>query len=58
MAQGQGAGQPLFHESGATYAVGRAGSNTTATFLANAQGQVVGVTLRLNGAERSLRKVK
>jgi hypothetical protein len=54
----RGTPQPLVHESGATYAVGRAGSTTTATFLVDASGQVVGMLTRQNGAERTLRKVK
>ena len=58
IAQGDRAGQPLVHDAGATYAVGRAGSTTTATFMADGEGRVVGLVLRLNGAERGLRKVR
>jgi CubicO group peptidase (beta-lactamase class C family) len=54
----RGTPQPMVHESGATYAVGRVGSPTTATFLVDASGQVVGMLTRQNGAERTLRKVK
>jgi D-alanyl-D-alanine carboxypeptidase len=58
IAQGDRAGQPLVHEAGATFAVGRAGSTTTTTFLANADGEVVGMLIRLGGAERALRKIR
>lgn len=51
----RGSRQLLVHESGATYAVGRSGSTTT--FLVDADGQVVGMLTRQNGAERRLRKV-
>jgi hypothetical protein len=54
----RGTPQPMVHESGATYAVGRVGSPTTATFLVDADGQVVGMLTRQNGAERTMRKVK
>jgi D-alanyl-D-alanine carboxypeptidase len=54
----RGTPQPMVHESGATYAVGRAGSPTTTTFLVDAGGQVVGMLTRQNGAERTMRKVR
>jgi D-alanyl-D-alanine carboxypeptidase len=54
----RGTPQPMVHESGATYAVGRVGSSTTTTFLVDAAGQVVGMLTRANGAERTMIKVK
>lgn len=48
----------LVHESGATYRLGRGGSTTTTTFLADASGQVVGMLTRQEGAERTLRKIR
>ena len=48
----------LVHQSGATYAVGRARSTTTTTFFADAEGRVVGMLTRQNGVERSMRKIK
>jgi hypothetical protein len=53
-----GAPQPLVPESGATHAVGRAGSTVTTTFLVDASGAVVGMLTRRNGAERTMRKVR
>ncbi|HEX2188054.1 MAG TPA: serine hydrolase domain-containing protein [Longimicrobiaceae bacterium] len=49
----------MVHESGATYAVGSAGSGTTITFLADAEGRVVGFLARAAGSpDRRLRKVR
>ena len=54
----RGSRQPLVHESGATYAVGRNGSGSTATFLADADGQIVGILTRQDGKERTMRKIR
>lgn len=54
----QGGRRPLAHESGATYALGGDGPATTLTFLADAEGRVVGFLVRPDGApERRLRKI-
>lgn len=54
----QGARQPLVHESGATYTFGGDGSATTVTFLADAEGRVVGFLVQPAGEpERRLRKI-
>ncbi|HEU4883788.1 MAG TPA: hypothetical protein VFT45_16130, partial [Longimicrobium sp.] len=54
-----GGKSPLVHQSGATYTVGRAGSGTAITFLADAQGQVVGFLAQQAGSpDRRLRKVR
>jgi CubicO group peptidase (beta-lactamase class C family) len=50
---------PLVHQSGATYAVGSVGSGTAITFLADAQGRVVGFLAQAAGSpDRRLRKVR
>lgn len=50
---------PLVHESGATYRMGSAGSGTTITFLADAEGRVVGFLARDEGSpDRRLRKIR
>lgn len=50
---------PLVHQSGATYAVGSVGSGTTITFLADAEGRVVGFLARDAGSpDRRLRKIR
>jgi D-alanyl-D-alanine carboxypeptidase len=50
--------QPLVHESGATYALGGDGPATKLTFLADAEGRVVGFLAQPAGApERRLRKI-
>ncbi len=50
---------PLVHQSGASYALGSAGSTTTVTFLADAEGRVVGFLARQAGApDRRLRKIR
>lgn len=50
---------PLVHESGATYAVPELGPGTAITFLADAQGRVVGFLVRYEGASnRRLRKIR
>ena len=54
----RGERQPLVHESGATYALGGDGPATRVTFLADAEGRVVGFLAQPAGApERRLRKV-
>jgi hypothetical protein len=54
----RGERQPLVHESGATYALGGDGPATRLTFLADAEGRVVGFLVQPAGApERRLRKV-
>ncbi len=54
----QGQRQPLVHESGATYALGGDGPATTVTFLADAEGRVVGFLARQAGSpDRRLRKI-
>lgn len=54
----QGERRPLVHESGATYVLGGEGHPTTVTFLADAEGRVVGFLARPDGApERRLRKL-
>jgi D-alanyl-D-alanine carboxypeptidase len=54
----RGTPQPLVHESGATYAVGKAGSTTTTTFLVDASGEVVGMHTRQGSTERVIRRVR
>jgi CubicO group peptidase (beta-lactamase class C family) len=50
---------PLVHESGATYAFGSVGSGNTVTFLADAEGRVVGFLARDAGSpDRRLRKIR
>jgi D-alanyl-D-alanine carboxypeptidase len=50
---------PLVHQSGATYAVGRDGPATTVTFLADAEGRVVGFLAQQAGSpDRRLRKIQ
>ena len=50
---------PMVHESGATYAVGSLGSGTTVTFLADAEGRVVGFLARAASApDRTLPKIR
>jgi CubicO group peptidase (beta-lactamase class C family) len=50
---------PLVHESGATYAVPALGPGTAITFLADAQGRVVGFEVRYEGdSNRRLRKIR
>lgn len=50
---------PLVHESGAAYAFGSVGSETTITFLADAEGRVVGFLARDEGnPDRRLRKIR
>ena len=50
---------PMVHESGATYAVGSRGSGTTVTFLADAEGRVVGFLARAASApDRTLPKIR
>lgn len=50
--------RPLVHQSGATYAVG-SGSGTAITFLADAEGRVVGFLAQAAGSpDRRLRKVR
>ena len=54
----RGERQPLVHESGATYTLGGDGPATRVTFLADAEGRVVGFLAQPDGApERRLRKV-
>jgi D-alanyl-D-alanine carboxypeptidase len=54
----QGERKPLAHESGATYALGGDGPATRLTFLADAEGRVVGFLVQPAGApERRLRKI-
>lgn len=49
---------PLVHQSGATYAVTAGPASTTVTFLADAEGRVVGFLARqADGPERRLRKI-
>jgi CubicO group peptidase (beta-lactamase class C family) len=50
---------PLVHQSGATYERGSAGSGNTITFLADAEGRVVGFEARDAGSPgRRLRKIR
>ena len=50
---------PLVHESGATFAIGGPDSGTTITFLADADGRVVGFLAKSSGSpDRRLRKVR
>lgn len=50
---------PLVHQSGATYAQGSGGSGITITFLADAEGRVVGFLARDAGSpDRRLRKIR
>lgn len=50
---------PLVHESGATYAVPAIGLGTAITFLADAQGRVVGFQVLYEGdSNRRLRKIR
>jgi hypothetical protein len=54
----RGERQPLVHESGATYTLGGDGPATRVTFLADAEGRVVGFLAQPDGApERRLRKI-
>ena len=55
----QGGRQPMTHESGATYAFGGDGPKTRVTFLADAEGRVVGFLAQpANAPERRLRKIR
>lgn len=50
---------PLVHQSGATYAVPALGPGTAITFLADAQGRVVGFEVLYEGnSDRRLRKIR
>lgn len=50
---------PMVHRSGATYAVGSDGSGPEITFLADAEGRVVGFLAQQEGApDRRLRKIR
>ena len=50
---------PLVHKSGATYGLGSADATTIVTFLADAQGRVIGFLARdANSLERRLRKIR
>ena len=50
---------PLMHKSAATYWLGSADATTIVTFLADAQGRVIGFLARdENGPERRLRKIR
>jgi hypothetical protein len=52
-----GAKQQLFLKSGTTYALGKPDGGTLVTFMVDASG-VTGFTVRQNGVDRELRKVK
>lgn len=58
MAPPNGDPQPLFLQSGSTYAVGSPSSKTLVTFQADANGAVTGFVARDGGADRTLIKVK
>ena len=53
-----GSRQQLFLQSGTAYTMGSPQSATTVTFKVDADGVVTGLTARLGGVDRELRKVK
>ncbi|HKG91121.1 MAG TPA: serine hydrolase [Gemmatimonadaceae bacterium] len=54
----RGSRQQLLLQSGTTYTLGSPGGSTTVTFRVDADGVVTGFTVRDNGVDRELRKVK